>query len=63
MQNPLAEVAAGLYAKYDHALGLVDFTAAAQAVQKLAERANRYIEETEPFRWPRTPSELTSWRS
>ena len=30
-ENPLAEVAAGLYAEYDHALGLVDFTAAAQA--------------------------------
>ena len=54
-ENPLAEVAAGLYAEYDHALGLVDFTAAAQAVQKLAERANRYIEETEPFRLAKDP--------
>lgn len=54
--NPLAEVAAGLYAQYDAAMSQVDFTSAAAAVQKLAERANRYIEETEPFRLAKDPA-------
>lgn len=54
-ENPLAEVASGLYAEYDAAISQVDFTGAAAAVQKLAERANRYIEETEPFRLAKDP--------
>ncbi|WP_165053813.1 MULTISPECIES: methionine--tRNA ligase [unclassified Adlercreutzia] len=54
-ENPLAEVASGLYAAYDAAMAEVDFTAAAAAVQKLAERANRYIEETEPFKLAKDP--------
>ncbi len=33
----------------------VDFTGAAAAVQRLAARANRYIEETEPFRLAKDP--------
>ena len=48
--NPLCELAEALYAKYDVALAEVDFTSAADLVQELAQRANRYIEETEPFK-------------
>ncbi len=48
--NPLRDIAEGLYARYDTALAEVDFTAAADSVQELAQRANRYIEETEPFK-------------
>ena len=33
----------------------MDFTAAAAAVQELAARANRYIEETEPFKLAKDP--------
>ncbi|MDO4289796.1 MAG: methionine--tRNA ligase [Eggerthellaceae bacterium] len=54
-ENPLEQAAAGLYAEYDAAMGAVDFTGAAAAVQRLAERANRYIEETEPFRLAKDP--------
>ncbi len=49
-QNPLREVAEGLYEEYDRAMELVDFSGAAHAVQRLAQRANLYIEETEPFK-------------
>ncbi len=54
-ENPLREMSAGLYAAYDEAMGRVDFTAAAREVMALAERANRYIEETEPFRLAKDP--------
>lgn len=47
--NPLREIAEKLYVEYDEAMALVDFTAAVQAVQKLAERANLYIEEMAPW--------------
>ncbi len=53
--NPLKEEAAGLYETYDQALEQVDFTQAAAAVQALAARANRYIEETEPFKLAKDP--------
>ena len=33
----------------------MDFTAAAAAAQRLADRANRYIEETEPFKLAKDP--------
>ncbi len=50
VDNPLREVAEGLYEEYDRAMELVDFSGAAHAVQRLAQRANLYIEETEPFK-------------
>ncbi len=53
--NPLKPLAEALYSKYDAALAKVDFTAAAAAVQELAARANRYIEETEPFKLAKDP--------
>ena len=53
--NPLQEIAAGLYDEYDACMERVDFTGAAQAVQKLAHRANLYIDETEPFRMAKDP--------
>ena len=53
--NPLQELAAQLYAKYDACMELVDFTGAANAVQELAHRANLYIDETEPFRMAKDP--------
>ncbi len=54
-ENPLRDEAAGLYAAYDAAMEQVDFTAAAAAAQRLAARANRYIEETEPFKLAKDP--------
>ncbi|MBE6464824.1 MAG: methionine--tRNA ligase [Eggerthellaceae bacterium] len=53
--NPLKEIADGLYEEYDACMARVDFTGAAQAVQKLAHRANLYIDETEPFRMAKDP--------
>ena len=54
-KNPLQEIAAALYAEYDACMGKVDFTGAVEAVQKLAHRANLYIDETEPFRMAKDP--------
>ena len=54
-ENPLRPLAEALYGKYDAAMVDVDFTAAAAAVQELAARANRYIEETEPFKLAKDP--------
>ena len=53
--NPLRELAEGLYAEYDACMAKVDFTGAAAAVQRLAHRANAYIDETEPFRMAKDP--------
>ena len=53
--NPLRDEAAGLYAAFDPAMAAVDFTGAVAAAQRLAARANRYIEETEPFRLAKDP--------
>ena len=47
--NPLQEVADGLYVEYDEALALVDFTTAVKAAQRLAARANLYVEESAPW--------------
>ncbi len=54
-EDPLRPLAEALYATYDAAMADVDFTAAAAAVQELAARANRYIEETEPFKLAKDP--------
>lgn len=54
-ENPLKPLAEQLYATYNAAMEAVDFTAAAAAVQELAGRANRYIEETEPFKLAKDP--------
>ena len=56
--NPLREISDELYAEYDRALGDVDFTAAAAAVQKLAGRVNLYVEESAP--WNLAKSEETA---
>ena len=56
--NPLAEVAAGLYAEYEACMSKVDFTGAARAVQKLAEAANLYVENMAP--WNLAKSEETA---
>lgn len=47
--NPLSALAQDLYATYDEAFAQVDFTAAAQAVQKLAGRVNLYVEDSRPW--------------
>lgn len=54
-ENPLEEIAAGLYAEYDRCMSEVDFTGAVAAVQKLAQAANLYIEEKAPFRLAKDP--------
>lgn len=54
-ENPLKPIAEGVYASYNEAMEQADFTAAAAAVQELASRANRYIEETEPFKLAKDP--------
>lgn len=48
-ENPLRDIAETLYVEFDEALALVDFSGAVQAVQKLASRANLYVEETAPW--------------
>jgi len=57
-ENPLKEIADGLYQEYDACLGLVDFTGAVSAVQKLAGRVNLYVEESAP--WNLAKSEETA---
>ena len=57
-ENPLRAITEELYAEYDAALGAVDFTAAAAAVQKLAGRVNLYVEESAP--WNLAKSEETA---
>ena len=47
-ENPMKEIAAGLYQKYGEAMERVDFTAATKAALELAERVNHYVEESEP---------------
>ncbi|MDO4502646.1 MAG: class I tRNA ligase family protein, partial [Coriobacteriia bacterium] len=49
VDNPLKEIAEGLYAEFDQHMGLVNFTDAAAAVQKLAEAANHYVEDMAPW--------------
>lgn len=56
--NPLREISDTLYAEYDACLGLVDFSGAAAAVQKLASRVNLYVEESAP--WNLAKSEETA---
>lgn len=46
--NPMKEIAADIYKKYDDAMERVDFTAATKVALQLAERVNHYVEETEP---------------
>ncbi|MBP5313952.1 MAG: methionine--tRNA ligase [Eggerthellaceae bacterium] len=53
--NPLKDIAEIIYPEYDAAMARVDFTQAASVVQKLAHRANAYIDETEPFRMAKDP--------
>lgn len=55
LENPLRAMSEGIYAAYDEAMGKVDFTSAAREVMALAERANGYIEQTEPFRLAKDP--------
>ena len=47
--NPLKEIADGLYGVFDACMGEVDFTGAAGAVQGLAGRVNLYVEESAPW--------------
>ncbi len=54
--NPLRPISEDLYAEYDEALAAVDFTAAAQAVQKLAHRANEYMEQSAPWTLAKDPA-------
>lgn len=48
-ENPLKEISDTLYDEYNTCLGLVDFSGAASAVQKLAGRVNLYVEESAPW--------------
>ena len=55
--NPLRELASGLYAEYDACMARVDFTGAVAAVQKLAGLVNHYVEDSAP--WNLAKSEET----
>ena len=55
--NPLKPLVDVLYDTYNEAMGQVDFTAAAAAVQELASRVNLYVEESAP--WNLAKSEET----
>lgn len=54
--NPLRELADGLYDTYNACMDEVDFTGAAQAVQALASRVNLYVEESAPWNLAKDPS-------
>lgn len=54
-QNPLRELTDQLYATYDACMGEVDFTGAAAAVQKVAQRVNLYVEESAPWNLAKSP--------
>ncbi|WP_139650821.1 methionine--tRNA ligase [Raoultibacter phocaeensis] len=56
--NPLRAISDELYAEYDRCMGLVNFSGAAAAVQKLAGRVNLYVEESAP--WNLAKSEETA---
>ena len=53
--NPLRELTDQLYATYDACMAEVDFTGAAAAVQKVAQRANLYVEESAPWNLAKSP--------
>ncbi len=53
--NPLKPIAEKLYEIYDQAMEQVDFTAAAASAMELAAEANKYIEQTEPFKLAKDP--------
>ena len=48
-ENPLKEIADGLYAKYADCLRNVDFGGATSAIMELVHRANLYVEESAPW--------------
>ncbi len=50
LDNPLRDLAAGLYGEYDACMSDVDFTGAAAAVQRLASRVNLYVDEMAPWK-------------
>lgn len=54
--NPLKAIACGLYAHVDESIAEVDFTQAAKEVQKLAHRANEYVEESAPWNLAKDPN-------
>ena len=53
--SPLRELTDQLYATYDACMAEVDFTGAAAAVQKVAQRANLYVEESAPWNLAKSP--------
>ena len=55
-ENPLRDVAQGLYAKYNACMELADFTGAAAAVQELASAANLYIDQSAPWGLAKDPA-------
>lgn len=57
-ENPLREISDGLYREYDACMEQVDFSGAVAAVQRLAGRANLYVEESAP--WNLAKSEETA---
>lgn len=57
-ENPLKEIADDLYKEYDLAMEQVNYSAAVAAVQKLAGRANLYVEDSAP--WNLAKSEETA---
>lgn len=56
--NPLKEISDALYKEYDVCLGNLDYSGAAETVQKLAGRVNLYVEESAP--WNLAKSEETA---
>ncbi|MDR2956751.1 MAG: methionine--tRNA ligase [Coriobacteriales bacterium] len=57
MNNPLADIAEGLYEPYIQAIQEMDFTAAFAHVMGLVDRANLYLEESAPWALARAATE------
>ncbi|ANE22250.1 methionyl-tRNA synthetase [Denitrobacterium detoxificans] len=55
-ENPLREVADGLYERYNACMDQVDFTGAAAAVQELAGLVNHYVEDSAPWNLAKDPA-------
>jgi methionyl-tRNA synthetase len=57
IDQELRTMATGLFPQLDHAFGALEFVAAADAVRAVVSRANRYVEETAPWRLARSDQE------
>lgn len=54
-ENPLRDMAAGLYEKYRDCMDVIDYSGAIEAVGELCSRANLYVEDSAPWNLAKDP--------